>query len=631
MKVTKLIFLVSISISALSGCSSFELDPVEEVIEEVSVAEDATSLEELRVPDGFNFENNKKINITIEMPNSIDFSEYRSRFSIYSDSISDLSKLLISGSFDESGRFNDVFTVPFSQNKLYLKTLVTDSLIPLSTSRAAFENITIDLKELYNQIPVDSFPVARSSKKPTFSKQQISVLENWKTSGLINGDFEVDDFDLNPNGWSPFTPESGRWNFMISNRKTPMNWYSTEENSFVGTTDIGIHEFGISQTFAVTPGDLITFNAQIKAVSSNGISSFYRVLARRENGGVLYNATLQYSFPAYDWTTKTVVVTMPEGTAYCTVEAIGGDWTADGRILFDNFSITGISDQDGDGVEDEYDDYPNDADKAYDYYFPNKTDYGTLAFEDTWPRRGDYDFNDLVVDYKFKQILNADNEMVGLDVDYKFKAAGASFKNGFGFQMDLDPSLVASVTGASLEEGIITTMGNGTEAGQEKATIIVTDNVFNVLPYSGGGTGTNTTQGAPYVEPVSVNISIAFTAPVTIAQTGYAPYNPFMIINRNRGKEVHLPGYAPTSLADTSFFGTGEDDTDLALGKYYLTDKNLPWAINLPESFDYPAEGFEILEGYVHFGRWAQSRGFSFMDWYMKKTGYQNSPKIFSK
>jgi LruC domain-containing protein len=45
-------------------------------------------------------------------------------------------------------------------------------------------------------------------------------------------------------------------------------------------------------------------------------------------------------------------------------------------------------------------------------------------------------------------------------------------------------------------------------------------------------------------------------------------------------------------LADTLFFGPGEDDTDLALGKYYLTNKNLPWAINLSESFDYPAAGF---------------------------------------
>ena len=92
-----------------------------------------------------------------------------------------------------------------------------------------------------------------------------------------------------------------------------------------------------------------------------------------------------------------------------------------------------------------------------------------------------------------------------------------------------------------------------------------------------------------------------------------------MIINGETGKEVHLPGYTPTSLSDTSFFGTGEDGTDLSLEKDYFTDKNLPWATNLLERFDYPAEGVEILEGYVHLGRYAKSRVFLFMDLYIKK------------
>ncbi len=92
-----------------------------------------------------------------------------------------------------------------------------------------------------------------------------------------------------------------------------------------------------------------------------------------------------------------------------------------------------------------------------------------------------------------------------------------------------------------------------------------------------------------------------------------------MIIDGETGKKVHLLGYTPTSLADTSFFGTEEDGTDLTLEKDYLTDKNLPKATNLTESFDYPAEGIEILEGYVHFGRYAQRRGLLFVDCYMKK------------
>jgi hypothetical protein len=235
----------------------------------------------------------------------------------------------------------------------------------------------------------------------------------------------------------------------------------------------------------------------VRANGNAGINPFYTMYATKANGVRLKGVQL-HSNPSRNlaWSTKSVALTMPEGTVYCVIMVTGGDWTPDGGIEIDNTTMNGITDADGYGVEDEFDDYPNDDDKAFDY--------------------------------KLKQILNADNKMVGLDVDYKFKASGALFKNGFGFQMDLDPSLLASVRGASLEKGIITTMGNGTEAGQEKATIIITD---NVLPYSGCGTGKNTIQGAPYVEPVSVSISILFIAPVTIAQTGYAPYNPFMIIN----------------------------------------------------------------------------------------------------
>ena len=65
----------------------------------------------------------------------------------------------------------------------------------------------------------------------------------------------------------------------------------------------------------------------------------------------------------------------------------------------DNSNIPPIdkpADCDNDGVSDVYDDYPCDASKAYNRYFPSENEYGTLAFEDLWPHTGDYDMNDLV-------------------------------------------------------------------------------------------------------------------------------------------------------------------------------------------------------------------------------------------
>ncbi len=63
--------------------------------------------------------------------------------------------------------------------------------------------------------------------------------------------------------------------------------------------------------------------------------------------------------------------------------------------------VGGGTDADGDGVPNDEDDYPNDGDRAFDNYYPANGP-GTLAYEDLWPGKGDYDFNDLVLDYRFK-------------------------------------------------------------------------------------------------------------------------------------------------------------------------------------------------------------------------------------
>ena len=70
------------------------------------------------------------------------------------------------------------------------------------------------------------------------------------------------------------------------------------------------------------------------------------------------------------------------------------------------------ADTDNDGVIDSQDDYPNDPTAAYSIHTPSDTGWASLAFEDLWPSRGDYDFNDLVIDYRFTEVLNKKNKIV---------------------------------------------------------------------------------------------------------------------------------------------------------------------------------------------------------------------------
>ncbi|OEK04556.1 hypothetical protein BFP71_13910 [Roseivirga misakiensis] len=288
----------------------------------------------------------------------------------------------------------------------------------------------------------------------------------------------------------------------------------------------------------------------------------------------------------------------------------------------------GTLDTDGDGINDILDEYPNDPNRAYDSYYPSSTTYGTFAFEDNWPNYGDYDFNDLVIDYQFKHILNADNQVVAMSPKFKIRAVGAGYRNGFGFTTDLLPSDITAVNGQNLSSNYITLNSNGTESGQTRATFIITGNVHDHFDTNGF---VNTEDGSTYHEPSEVSIEITFQSPKTYADIGSVPYNPFLIISQNRGREVHLPGYAPTDLVDATLFGTQNDDTDVSIGQYYRSKTDLPWGIHLPESFDYPKENSDIRLGHLRFDEWAKSYGFSYMDWYRSQTGYRNTSHLYQR
>ncbi len=257
---------------------------------------------------------------------------------------------------------------------------------------------------------------------------------------------------------------------------------------------------------------------------------------------------------------------------------------------------------------------------------------GTLAFEDLWPAKGDYDFNDLVIDYQFEILSNPSNYVDQVIGSFTIQAFGASFENGFGFQLNenIDASDL-SVTGYELTENIITLNANGTEAGQSKPTIIVFDNAFAQMPHPGVGIGVNTEPNAPYVSPVTLTITIDFEPDTyTINDVAISSFNPFLIVDKNRAVEVHLPNYPPTDLADQSMFGQWDDASDASTGKYYVSANNLPWAINIYEKFDWPIEKQDITWVHLKFAEWALSGGLSYPDWYKDLPGYRNSNLIYN-
>lgn len=286
-----------------------------------------------------------------------------------------------------------------------------------------------------------------------------------------------------------------------------------------------------------------------------------------------------------------------------------------------------VVDSDNDGVADKVDEFPSDPSKAASSYYPSAGQYGTLAFEDLWPNYGDYDFNDLVVDYQYQQYLNASNKVVELDANFVTRARGGSHETGLGFQLDLTPGDIQSVTGTRYFTNQISTNANGTEAGQSKATIIVYDASSEILD-NPGYSFVNTRSSDPYVAPDTTRISVTLGSPVSEANLGSGPFNPFIFVDETRGREVHLAGTSPTDLADQNLFGNGVDNTSLT-GSTYQSTSNLPWAINVVGGFRYPEEKTDVVQVYNLFDNWAQSGGSSASDWYQDNPGYISQNNLF--
>lgn len=271
-------------------------------------------------------------------------------------------------------------------------------------------------------------------------------------------------------------------------------------------------------------------------------------------------------------------------------------------------------DTDGDGVNDTYDDFPNDPTRAYINYYPGATAMGTVAFEDYWPFLGDYDMNDLVVDYRYAVISNSVNRAVAMTGQYVLKASGASFKNGFGVQFPFSSSLVISATGSLVANNQVVTLGgNGCEAGQSKAVIIPFDNAYTAMK---ANAAFNTISGGNILSRDTIKVNLTFTRPLLQTELGTAPFNPFIIINGTRGREAHLAGYLPTDKVDTKYFKTGVDNTVPAQGLYYKTTSNLPWGLGFNESFSYPIERNAINSAFLKFEPWVVSSGMSNANWY---------------
>lgn len=252
--------------------------------------------------------------------------------------------------------------------------------------------------------------------------------------------------------------------------------------------------------------------------------------------------------------------------------------------------------------------------------FKSESYNGILAFEDFWPKQGDYDMNDVVVKYNStvtyryrvgkdgagNTVTSTEPMVTKVEDVFSMIHTGATYNNAFSYKVNIAPSNVTSVT---IDGEAYTIIPDG-----DGFIIDLCPNVKGVIEAMKYG-----------VTPKVYTVVMEF-ADDKVAQDGFsalaAPYNPFIFHEEETpGAEIHLSMYEPTSRVNRSYFGTWDDRSDLNTLWYVSGENNkYPFAIHLSgvgDEFVVPKESKKIYESYPRYSDWVESNMTTNRDWYL--------------
>lgn len=554
-------------------------EPVSDNISENEIK----GLENLIIPIDFNFETERNVTLAISdtTPHvKYQVFAYENNASSEADNISEALKNLIYSGKPSNGIINHEFSLSTAYTKIYL--LRKDGL-----------EYSAEIIDVLND-RID-FSIATRKNATKFQKTYSDSCSECTDNFFLNGNFEE----------GPTLPSS----FIITDENNVTGWSTTAtdnkielwKSGFRGVTPQNGSYFAelnanqnsaLYQRICTSPGAEITWSVwhrgrsgtdtAVVRIGENLVTATTEATMTTDNSG-----WVQYS--------GTYVVPDDQEDTYFIFEAVSTASSISVGNFIDNVVITETKAGDCTSVTNKL-------------YYPNELTNATIAFEDLWPYSGDYDFNDLVISYNIKTILNSENKVIQLDYNYIVESIGGSYTNGYGIELEgVLPSAIANVSGANLTEGIISNNANGTEKQQPNAVIVFFDNShINV--------------------GLSNTISITFTEPISTTALGNAPFNPFLIINKDRTKEVHLPNKPITYYPTTTSIDEGPTVKDS--DGNFKTPQGFPWAMNINGSYKAPKESFVITDAYNFFADWATSGGNTHTDWHQDKNGYRNHANL---
>lgn len=242
---------------------------------------------------------------------------------------------------------------------------------------------------------------------------------------------------------------------------------------------------------------------------------------------------------------------------------------------------------------------------------PSAGNYNIVAYEDLYPKQGDYDFNDLVVAYSYALGVNAAGKVEKLSGQAYILARGSQYTHDWTLSMNLPGADLSStecetwgykrfaagtITSRAIERdtnGCSVSVSGGTlnwnafkdsvklfpanlAASRVAAQPFFTDNYF-------------VSEIAPAVQEPKATFSVTFETPLPLS--AFNNEDPWIQINPRAG---YIPPRITLARKDSN---------------------NFPFALQMPNGWQWPKEGVPMSEAYPEFLNFVKSSGTKNSDW----------------
>lgn len=248
-------------------------------------------------------------------------------------------------------------------------------------------------------------------------------------------------------------------------------------------------------------------------------------------------------------------------------------------------------------------------------YYPIDNSYYVVSYEDRYPSRGDYDFNDLVVGYRvgLGLVYNESSrlyEVTAMTATGYIIARGSEYTHDWYLRIPVNTAVQGTMTTNLFVENSTTPVSGYplSQALQGSINLALFKNTKQLMAVS-GSPFVNTLAEQSLTPGKKFTFSISFDTPVRLTEFAAPPYDPYLHVS-NTNYEIHLPGYS-TQISGSANYGVSSSFKDA--GGY-------PYAQIFPDDWYPPLEGTDLGLAYSQYLNSIQTTNSSNENWYQSPT-----------